>query len=126
MHIQLENAQPHSIEAYSDTEIKINQHIYRENIIVSRQTILTGWEVDNLNALSERTLEPLLQQNPEIILIGRATQEFIPAALSAALAKKRVGMECMSIGAACRSYNILLGEERRVVLGILFSLAKNR
>lgn len=126
MQIQLENADSHSIKAYSDTEIQINTQIYHENIIVSQQAIISGWKIDSLDDLDEKTIEPLLELKPEIILIGHRSQSFAPGMISAALAEKRIGIECMSIGAACRSFNILLGEQRRVVLGIIFSLAKNR
>jgi uncharacterized protein len=62
----------------------------------------------------------LLAHRPEIVLLGTgATQRFPHPRLSAPLAAARVGFEVMDTRAACRTYNILLGEGRRVVAAVL-------
>jgi uncharacterized protein len=120
MHISLENPEQHAVQAYSDHEIKINSIIYSKSFIVSRQEIITEIQISSINTMGEDYLELLLKYQPEVIIIGH--QERItspPMNLLARLSQLGVGMECMSVGAACRTYNVLLSEERSVVAGII-------
>ena len=120
MHINLETPDKHTIQAYSDSQVKINNILYQHNIVVSRQGILTDWPIDSIRDLKETPLRILLDYKPEIIIIGHpATGLFAPGTTYDFLAKERIGFECMSTGAACRTYNVLLSEERDVVLGII-------
>jgi uncharacterized protein len=57
---------------------------------------------------------------PEVVVLSTgAKQQFPRAALRAEFASRKVGLEVMEIGAACRTYNVLVGEERRVLAAIL-------
>jgi uncharacterized protein len=86
-----------------------------------RETIHTDWAPRVLTDITLSDFEYLLSYNPEVIIIGH-TKPSLQAdkALVAALSKERIGMECMPIGAACRTTNVLLSEDRRVICGILF------
>jgi len=120
MHINLEAADDHSIQAYSDNEIRVNSVTYQKSVIVSSREIISDWAIDNIFQLNEESLEPLLRHTPNIIVIGHKQQgKFPPPSAFELLSKKRVGLECMSIGAACRTFNVLLSEQREVVLGII-------
>lgn len=121
MHINLETNEPNSIQAYTDKEIKIDSVSYQTNLIVSRAEIINDWSVNSIQQLDEASLAPLLQYQPKIVIIGHNQQgKFPPMTTMQKLSKMRIGLECMSIGAACRTYNVLLGEQREVVLGIIF------
>ena len=121
MNINLEGKEISSIEAYSENEIRINSVVYHQNIIVSSQRVITDWSIKAINELTEDTLAPFVEQDPEIILIGHAPLNlFAPLATRQALAKKHIALECMSLGAACRTFNVLLSEGRNVILGIIF------
>ncbi len=115
MDIHQEKSEIHTIEAYSDSEVRINQKHYNQSLIVSADVILPAWDVDKHHPLTELELEPLFALHPEVILIGSVTPIQIDWALRA-----RLGLECMSLGAASRTFNILLSESRRVVLGLIF------
>ncbi|ARG97559.1 Mth938-like domain-containing protein [Legionella micdadei] len=120
MHINLETADKHSIQSYSDNEIKVDSIVYQTNIIVSSHGIIPNWNIDSILELNEESLVPLLQYNPNIVLIGHNQQgQFPPLSTLTALSKKRIALECMSIGAACRTFNILLSELREVVIGLI-------
>ncbi len=124
MHINLETPDKHSIQAYNDQEIKINSKIYQGNLVVNSQGILTDWPIDTIENLDEALLTTLLHYQPEIIIIGhQQLEQFAPFSIRQDLAKQRIGLECMSISAACRTFNILLSELRAVTLGII--LPKN-
>ncbi|KTD26192.1 Mth938-like domain-containing protein [Legionella maceachernii] len=121
MHINLETADKHSVQSYSDHEIKVDSIVYQTNLIVSSHEIITDWPINNILQLNEESIAPLLQYNPNIVVIGHKQQgQFPPPAIFAALSKQRIALECMSIGAACRTFNILLSEFREVVMGIIF------
>ena len=121
MHINLETSDKYTIQAYSESQIKINEICYQQNIIISKQGVITNWLINDISELENERLQILIDCKPEIIIIGhQKTGQFAPFATMELLSKNRIGFECMSIGAACRTYNVLLSEDRAVVLGILF------
>ena len=121
MNINLETTNKHAIQAYSPTQIKINSVNYEQNIIVCNEAIESDWSIHRIQDLNENTLAPLLSYQPEIIIIGHSLPgQFPPASIIQKINSQKIGLESMSIGAACRTYNVLLSENRRVVLGILF------
>lgn len=121
MDINLEKGERHSIQSYDKSQITVNQIQYDRNTIISRDQITSNWHIEAQGALTEQDLLPLLDLNPEVILIGYDKKHIlITPPLLNELSKRRIGIECMSIGAACRTFNILLNESRRAVLGIIF------
>ena len=119
MHINLETPEHHAIQAYSDHQIQINSTIYTSSLIVSKQEIITELEIKATAEINDGYIELLLKYKPEIVIIGQTNPKERPAlATIAYLSQQGIGMEMMSIGAACRTYNVLLGEERAVVIGI--------
>ncbi len=121
MQINLETADIHAIRSYSESQIKIGETLYQSSLIVSRDEIITPWLIQSLKELNETSLEPLLQFQPEIIIIGhQQTGVMAPIAIMQHLSKLRIGIECMSIGAASRTFNLLLSEHRAVVAGFIF------
>lgn len=120
MHINLETADQHAIQAYSENEIRIDSISYQTSLIVNRHEIITDWPIHTINELTEELLSPLLKHQPRIIIIGHHNQgQFVSFPIIQALANQGIGLECMSIGAACRTFNVLLSEQREVVLGII-------
>lgn len=121
MHIQIETPVNNTIRSYTDKQISIGTHFYQESLIVCTESLLTEWPVQSIKALNEDNIKPLLHLNPEVIIIGhQESGEYPSVRVIEFLSKKRVGIECMSIGSACRTFNVLLSEQRRVVLGIIF------
>jgi len=120
MQINLEKPEPHTIQSYSETQVMVNNTLYRKSVIIDKSHIIPDWSIQSINELDENTLEPLLQLKPEVILIGfTEPNSRLPFGAIAYAAKQRVGLECMSIGAASRTFNLLLSEGRDVVLGIV-------
>lgn len=120
MQINQEARDKHSIQAYDETQIKVNNTVYSESLIVSSDNIISPWPVHCVTKLNALLLKPMLDLNPEIIIIGHRDQgKRIPFAMLQSITNQRIGVECMSIGAACRTFNVLLSEQRAVVLGIV-------
>lgn len=122
MNILLEPAQRNAIQSYSDLEITLNQITYQNSLIITRDHLITDWPIQNIQELNEENLAPILTVKPKIIIIGhRCLGKYPPMATLEYLSKLRIGLECMTVGSASRTFNILLGEHREVVLGIIQS-----
>lgn len=120
MHISLESINSNSIQACNEAEIQIKNQVYRHSVIVASRGEPMAWALNSLAELNESSLEPLLASKPEIVLIGHNTpSQFAPVMIRQRLSQERIGLESMSIGAACRTFNVLLNEGRSVVLGIV-------
>lgn len=120
MHINLESNDNHSIQAYTDTEIKVGSNFYQQSLIISSHEIISDWKAKKIDELNEQLLEPLLRYEPKIIIIGhKQLGVFAPPSIIEKLANRRIGLEMMSIAAACRTFNVLLNEHREVVVGLI-------
>lgn len=121
MHINQEIAEQHAVQAYSDNKIQINSIIYENSLIVSKKEIISDLTINNIQQIDEQYLNLLLQFKPEIIIIGHNELGKFPSlTIISQLSQMGIGLESMSIGAACRTYNVLLGEHREVVAGFIF------
>jgi len=99
--------------------IRVGADEYRENIVLLPDTIVKGWAPAGFEALAERDFARLLDYEPEIVLLGTgSTQRFPHPQLLAPLGKAHVGVEAMDTGAACRTFNILVAEGRRVAAAL--------
>jgi len=98
----------------------VNSQRFEVNLIVLPEKILP-WEVAGFEALNESDFQVFLGMDLEILLLGTgAKQRFPHPRLGRALAERRIGIEAMDLQAACRTYNILMAEERRVAAALLF------
>lgn len=123
MHIQLEKASQQAIQSYSDHEIRVNNEVYQTSIIIGQDKIITNWPVHVVTELSSTLMKPLLDLNPEIIILGHPNPGKLPPIdLVQQLSQLRIGLEIMNIGAACRTFNVLLSEDRVVVAGFIFDV----
>lgn len=108
------------IRAYDERGIDINGRLFRQSLVISKNQLLADWPVSSIDELNETTLATLLVIEPEVILIGTGqTLRFPHPETYASLLNQGIGVEFMDSGAACRTYNILLGEDRRVIAGII-------
>ncbi len=114
------NPSANVINAYSDTEIIINRRPFTQSLIVSNFALIEDWPLQHIDELGPELLQPMLELQPEVILIGTGQNiQFPHPGTYASVINQGIGIEFMDSGAACRTYNILLSEERRVVAGIV-------
>jgi uncharacterized protein len=107
------------IRAYSASELRIGERIVVGNCIVTADTIITDWQARAPDELGLVELEPLLALAPQIVLLGApAHRSAAPANLRSVLAQQGIALEVMDLGAACRTFNILVQEERRVAAAL--------
>jgi len=113
------------IHAYGGGELRINDTVYRGAVIVSAATLLNEPQMLTFEELlSDRLLgadaSRITALDPEVLLLGTgARQIFAPPEFGARFLRKGIGFEVMDTGAACRTYNVLAGEQRRVVAVLL-------
>lgn len=98
----------------------VNERRLEASFVLSPDTLIEGWAVQDVRSLSLDDLAPLLALDPELIVLGAgATQAFPPPATLAACLSRGVGLETMTNAAAARTFNVLAGEGRRVVAGFV-------
>jgi uncharacterized protein len=110
----------YSISAYNPGEIVVNQTVYRDSLILSPQSIHCPWPVLSVDALNESNLQIVLDMNPHVVLLGTGEQQIFPDSKIVALfGQIGIGLEVMDNGALCRTFNILVAEDREVVAAII-------
>jgi len=122
MQLSRDNAALHLIRAWEPGRIRIGERWLAGNVIVGAEHIIENWSVTTPSTLTVTDLGPALALEPTIVLLGTGTEGLLPdIELMAALAERSIGLEIMGTPAACRTFNVLLQEQRRVV-AVLFNL----
>jgi uncharacterized protein len=108
------------IRAYGGGELRVNENAYRGAVILSASTVLAEPNIHKLEDLIAIDASRVLALEPELVLLGTGTRQIFPASsFGAQFLRAGVGFEVMDTGAACRTFNVLVGEQRRVVALLL-------
>lgn len=108
------------IRRYGADFIVVGEEEIRASCIVTVDSLIRDWTPRAVEDLTPENLAPLLALAPEVVVLSTGpSQKFPRAALRAEFASRRIGLEVMEVGAACRTYNVLVSEERKVVGAIL-------
>jgi uncharacterized protein len=76
--------------------------------------------VPNFEALTAAHFEKIEEDKPDVVILGTGErQRFVHPRLVAALSARHIGVESMDSKAACRTYNVLMGEGRKVTLALI-------
>ena len=109
-----------TITGYGEGYVMVNGERRASSVVVLANRI-EDWSVERFEALTAEDFEFLKALEVEIVLLGTGPrQRFPPPRLTAALAQAGVGLEVMDLHAACRTFNILVAEERKVAAALLF------
>lgn len=108
--------------AYAADHVMVNRERYSSSIVVRAEEVRTDWEIVRVDELNEAHFEYFLALQPEVLLLGTGSRQHFPhPRLYRALTDAGIGVECMDTPAACRTYNILVEEDRKVVAAILIT-----
>ena len=120
MKLQLTRAEGRNLfTGYGEGYVKLNDERHEHNIVVAPDHPVREWEPESFEALTAAHLHELLELKPETVILGTGEElRFPPRELIRVLADAAVGLEVMDTKAACRTYNILMAEGRRVVAAI--------
>ena len=121
MKIEREQAEGrNAFTGYGEGYVEVNRARHTESLVVSGDRLVTAWPAATVEALTADHVAAIVDLKPEIVLLGTgATFRFVEPALLAPLYKAGIGVETMDTPAACRTYNILLGEGRNVVAALI-------
>jgi uncharacterized protein len=110
-----------TVTAYDDSGVEINLHRFDHSLVVLPETPPLPWPVTSFDALTAEHFAQINAHDPQVVILGTgARQRFVHPRLIAALTARQIGVECMDNQAACRTYNILMGEDRKVALALIF------
>jgi uncharacterized protein len=113
------SADTYQITGYGPDHVLVNGVRHEASLIVLPDEVVDGWASD-FEALSARDFDVVLMRAPEIVLLGSGARLRFPSpALYAGLLKARIGVEVMDTAAACRTFNILAVEGRRVAAALI-------
>lgn len=101
--------------------VQVNERRLEQPVIVTPDQVITEWPARRFATLTESDFNYFLAYTPEVILLGTGDKHlFAHPQLYRALSNAGIGVEFMSTPAACRTFNILMDENRKVAAGILF------
>jgi uncharacterized protein len=110
----------HRISHYDALGVTINETVYTRDLIVMPESLITDWASAPVEELTLAHFDALTGHDREIVLLGTGPhQAFPPARLMAAFARYGIGLEVMDTAAACRTYNVLMAEDRRVAAALI-------
>jgi uncharacterized protein len=117
--MQIEDSAPagaHRITGYGAGHFVIDETRYDGSVVVTPARIITGWHPTAPHEIDAHALAVLDELDCELALLGTGSRHQFPdTALLAPYMGRGIGVEVMSSDAACRTYNILMAEGRRVV-----------
>lgn len=108
------------ITGYDLNWVEVNQERHHSSLIVTLNQLLLEWPVKSIKDIKENSFEAIESLNVEIILLGTGNiQEHLEPRLLEYFSKKNMAVESMNNQSACRTYNILANEERKVLLALM-------
>ncbi|HEY8099970.1 MAG TPA: Mth938-like domain-containing protein [Burkholderiaceae bacterium] len=110
-----------TITAYDDAAVEINAKRFTHSLLVLPEIAPVDWPVTSFDALSVEHFAQIDATKPDVVILGTGKrQRFVHPKLITALTSRRIGVESMDNQAACRTYNILMAEGRKVALALIF------
>ena len=108
------------VRSYDPGELHVGDATLRRSCLLRADQLVADWRPQTLNDLALDDLNAVFALEPEIVILGTGSrQRFPPAQLLGAMLSRGIGCEVMDTGAACRTYNVLVSEGRRVVAALL-------
>jgi len=109
-----------TITGYDDNSVEINALPYAYSLIVLPETEPVQWPVTSFEGLTDAHFAQIDATKPDVVILGTGKrQRFVHPKLTQVLTSRRIGIECMDNQAACRTYNILMAEGRKVALALI-------
>jgi len=100
--------------------VRVGQTEYRGNLVLLPDAVIEGFAPNGFAALTDADFASLLEHSPEMVLLGTGErQQFPHPRLLQSLTAARIGVEVMDTRAACRTFNILVAEDRRVAAALI-------
>jgi uncharacterized protein len=119
-----DNQQYQTVTGYDASGVEINAERFNYSLLVMPETTPRPWNVTRFEDLTAAHFEQIALDAPDVVILGTGErQRFVHPRLIASLTDKRTGVESMDSQAACRTYNVLMGEGRKVTLALIIDPA---
>ena len=114
------DAQGLRIVSYDATGLLIGSVRYTEAVLLAGDIVESPWGPQQIEQLAAEHVERLCALGPEVVLLGAGAQAVLPRPqLLLPFGRRGIGVEVMATAAACRTYNVLAGDGRRVAALLL-------
>lgn len=108
------------IRGYGPGEIRVNNTTYNSSLLLTQSRIMPDWNPPPLSEWTPEVLDPLLELDPEIILVGTGRElHMLGTPFLAHALRHGVGLEVMTTEAACRTFSVLVSEDRKVAAALV-------
>lgn len=115
-----ENQASYQIRSYKPGSIQVNEKTFTQSIIIAPDKLIEGWFPQTITELTAESLSLIIQLKPDVLLIGTgSTMHFLAAEVYGDLINAGIGVEIMDTSAACRTYNALSSENRKVAAALI-------
>lgn len=105
---------------YGPGQVVVDHKTYTSTLVIMPDVLITDWPPQHFEDLAAAHFEDLAQYSPDVVLLGTGGQLRFPSHdLLFPLEKRGIGVEVMNTGAACRTYNLLVAEQRQVAAILL-------
>lgn len=110
----------HFIRSVGAAGVTVTDTLYRESLVLSADRLVAEWPVSSMAELDETHLKTVLELEPEIVLLGTGKRQvFPPPRLQMVFLERGIGFEAMTTEAACRTFNVLVSENRNAVAALI-------
>jgi len=114
----------YSLRSADGHHAQVNDRALSRSFILAPNSLIEDWPVASVAELRAEDLDAALELNPALVILGTGEKQiFPPAAIMAACLTRGIGIEVMNNASAARTYNVLAGENRRVVMAIILESA---
>jgi uncharacterized protein len=104
------------VRSYSPEEVRVGETVLRHSFLISSTQLVADWKPQRVEDLTVEDIDAIVALEPEIVILGSGNQQKFPETRWLAnLLSRGIGCEVMDTGAACRTYNVLVSEDRKVV-----------
>ncbi|MGK7295790.1 MAG: Mth938-like domain-containing protein [Candidatus Wenzhouxiangella sp. M2_3B_020] len=112
------------IRSLGPESIRIVDTDYSESLLLEPENGVSLWPVPDVDALSQDDLQPIIERDPEVVLLASGrTLRFPSQEIRIELLRRNIGVEVMTLDAAARTFNVLASEERRVLAALIWEPA---
>lgn len=108
------------IHAVTRTQVSVNGQPYMASVLVPGDAPLAAWTPESLSALTADHIAEILPYKPELVILGSGPSlRFAHPSVLRPLIEAGIGVETMDTPAACRTYNVLMSEGRKVLAALI-------
>lgn len=108
-----------NITRYGEGYVQIKDKVVNTSVVIGVEALLADWRPKDFSELSVDDCGLLIQSKPDVIILGTGEKQYFPDHdILKFFVQQQIGLEVMDTAAACRTFNILLSEDRNVVAGL--------